>query len=996
MRKKIIAVLCIALSLLSGVSVMAAFSDMPTDSNEQNIVDIMYDMGIMVGYEDGTFRPERAVSRAEFVTVIYNAMTHSYTSSSSDSSSTLADTSGFNWKQFYLGDGYSELYQLLTPDMGEDGAEAVNKSVFSDVAEDHWAYDEIRFVAMFGGVHGYEDGTFRPENTVTYDEAVTVLLSLCGYKDYALANGGFPQGFRSLASTYQLHKGVCATETAPMSRMDVASLIYNAFDLKLAPSSYVGEDTQNFLNDIMGVYILEGTLTGTDISSVYSTDVNKQNVMTIGENEFMTTSSSNIRDYIGRNIRVFLKKTADDEFIAESFSVTNRDKVTEIDISLIEEYTDNTFYYYEDAEYSKTKKITIENGSPMIYNGKNVGSYDEDFVNGFNVGTVKIIEKKDFDFDIIVVEDYESGYTENGMNTKYMEMLDNLKLGVVDNPMIELDVDDVEMKYQLFDDQGNEITAADIGEGAINYFINEDYAKIYYSKNQVSGKISSVKEEEGRVYAQIDGVYYPVSDAYYNYLDKNVRNGLEVNAYIDKFGEIVWYTETTSLDGYAYLIDVKINHEDEKLLLTYFDLSGGIKERVPTAGEIRYYSVYGDTEKCSYEDLYDKLKGKQTLVKIILDAQGQVKRVEEAVNKDVNAGGKIKKVLETNSDSSSEYYSENYAYYLNGFGGEYFLDGTSIVLKVPTDKSDYQSYKKATYKDISSGWASPVTIYSFDENAPYAKIAVIESNTTDSSMYIQRPDYFVMDVTHGINEDLELTTQLTLYDLSGGTIITATALETDEGGPFEKAYDIRTDPNYEDCEIGVGDIIHTIIDPTTNEIVKARVLYDNDGVNPAWCMNDAENVPTSCPSNHEHSIKTRGSVPGSTGFVEGSNTNNGNPFGYTNTMGLTQYDCVPGKIHVWQMYTYGYIYKYQDGLIRVTTQNLRENFKEADSNYYWSYDNPANASVLIATETEDGYTITKGKLSDIHTYEMVGSKCDRVMIFHASGSMFRILAFKDY
>ena len=87
----------------------------------------MTSAGILEGYEDGTFRPDASITRAEFAAI----------------------ASRF------------------------DKLEAGSKT-FSDVPESHWAYEAISSAAEKGWINGYPDGTFRPENAITRAEAVTL------------------------------------------------------------------------------------------------------------------------------------------------------------------------------------------------------------------------------------------------------------------------------------------------------------------------------------------------------------------------------------------------------------------------------------------------------------------------------------------------------------------------------------------------------------------------------------------------------------------------------------------------------------------------------------------------------------------------------------------------------------------------------------------------------------------------------------------------------
>lgn len=120
--------LCLALSL---AALPASAAD---DSTRTETIRAL---GIMAGDSSGDLGLSRAVSRAEFVTMMAAA-------------SPYKDT---------VGSGYGV-------------------SLFKDVKSTHWASEYIRLATEQGWMTGYVDGTFRPERTITLEEACTALLRL--------------------------------------------------------------------------------------------------------------------------------------------------------------------------------------------------------------------------------------------------------------------------------------------------------------------------------------------------------------------------------------------------------------------------------------------------------------------------------------------------------------------------------------------------------------------------------------------------------------------------------------------------------------------------------------------------------------------------------------------------------------------------------------------------------------------------------------------------
>lgn len=103
------------------------FPDVPLGKWYQPYVDSLAEMGILKGYADG-FHPDQSITRAEFVTIL------------------------------------SRLFE-----QEEAGIS------FSDVPEEHWAYEAVSTCVAKGWLSGYSDGTFRPEKTITRAEAVTFI-----------------------------------------------------------------------------------------------------------------------------------------------------------------------------------------------------------------------------------------------------------------------------------------------------------------------------------------------------------------------------------------------------------------------------------------------------------------------------------------------------------------------------------------------------------------------------------------------------------------------------------------------------------------------------------------------------------------------------------------------------------------------------------------------------------------------------------------------------
>ena len=113
-----------------------SFSDLEGSEFEREIRTLAA-YQLLGGYEDGTFRPDSTVTRAEFCAMAATALA--------------------------LPADHSVLDQ------------------FSDVSAQSWYADGISAMADMGFISGYGDGTFRPDSTITYQEMVTILSAVAAW-----------------------------------------------------------------------------------------------------------------------------------------------------------------------------------------------------------------------------------------------------------------------------------------------------------------------------------------------------------------------------------------------------------------------------------------------------------------------------------------------------------------------------------------------------------------------------------------------------------------------------------------------------------------------------------------------------------------------------------------------------------------------------------------------------------------------------------------------
>jgi hypothetical protein len=131
--------------MIAGFQIRSGFSDGWGHLHERAILRVS-EAGLVSGYDDGTFRPDRSINRAEFVKMLVL------------SDPDLTDSFMSSWYDVQVG-GKNYAYVQ-----------------FPDVEVDAWYAKYILYAFHKGWVNGYEDGLFRPANVINFAEAMKLIL----------------------------------------------------------------------------------------------------------------------------------------------------------------------------------------------------------------------------------------------------------------------------------------------------------------------------------------------------------------------------------------------------------------------------------------------------------------------------------------------------------------------------------------------------------------------------------------------------------------------------------------------------------------------------------------------------------------------------------------------------------------------------------------------------------------------------------------------------
>ncbi len=339
--KKVLSLILAMAMILSSFSFAFALPSDVEGTDFENAVSRLAALDIIVGYEDGTFKPDNSITRAEFAAIAIRML------------------------------GMEDI---------ANGSVANTK--FPDVRATHWASGYVNLATAKGIIVGYPDGTFKPEAQVTYSEAVAMLVRLLGYEP-SIKSNEWPSNYLTKASEIGLTLGIKFNYNDPAKRGVVSTLANKALDIDLMDLSEVtsGDQTWKVTDDTLltkylNVFELEDAyVVETASHSLTKLDADEVKIRTeAGKTySFKMIESIDADKVLGHEVTVFVRdtdtdgKVEDDELVISIQDTTDArdiiayDYITDIkegkkgydireeNVKISLDETDDTFKVAEDA-----------------------------------------------------------------------------------------------------------------------------------------------------------------------------------------------------------------------------------------------------------------------------------------------------------------------------------------------------------------------------------------------------------------------------------------------------------------------------------------------------------------------------------------------------------------------------------------------------------------------------------------------------------------------
>lgn len=744
--------------------------------------------------------------------------------------------------------------EMMMRSYGAADVAAVNTD-FADVKQDDAKSGYVQLASSNGFLNGFSDGYFRPYDVITYNQVVTSLVRLVGYEPYAKIKGGYPYGYITVANELDITGGVdYKSGDSPVILADLACMLHNTLTVELLEIESVGSDSMQYsgntgktlLTDKMNIYMLDGQLTGTYLTTLGGSSALMQNRVMVDNSEYKTVID--LVDDIGKNMIFYIRKA--ETGISEIVAVMVDDNLTEVVLENenIVSISGNKITYLNQNGKKATMRITED--TDCIYNGKAKLSWDMTVFNNSDA-YIRILDSDgNGDCDVVFVESYVN-LTVHKVNIEDKAVFFKNSLAY---PKINFDEP---KRYIIYDASGEVIDFTDVSAGDILSVAISTDTSVYvirHSSEKVSGTIESIGDKK----VKISGVDYT--------FDTSIRSELSIatsgNFALDFRGRIVALAEDSGDLKYGYLVKMA-----EKAEMAYSAYA-----KIFTQDET--FNQFELAERVNVNGTQKDEDEAYALLNAILPAESdsesakKIKRSKSMIRYGVNANGEINKV-EIASDGTSmsegerlslftvdEYYDEVYYRSDKTFGHRQIISTDTVIFFIPEDPTMEELYDVFAQSDLTADlryiYAS---MYDVDEN--FVVDAMVATVADTDYMKDNSVSGVITNITQAVNDKGDVVKKFTVLTSSG--YVDMEPVSDDIEVLVSCITDISTDTDLKG-ENGVkkskvsldvlrkGDVIQYILN-SDKKLTYARLLLRNEHAVNCELTNDSRHTSTNRKNN---------------------------------------------------------------------------------------------------------------------------------------------------
>ena len=474
-----------------------------------------------------------------------------------------------------------------------NGQQSESGVIYIDIPLENIYASSVNYLAKAGVVSVPEDLRFNPNDTITYDEALTMVVRASGYGVMAEANGGYPMGYRSVAS--RLGISISPIDASFLTVGEGLRILYNGATVGVYSPNKIGADGtysyevtgDTLLSIYKNIYIQRGKLyaaSGSSINDKYSAKDNEANIDGL---IYKYSKDFNAANYLGNNIDfVYCLDKANE--IGELIYVekSGTDKELEISSENFRSFDPTSFSleYVKTGTDRKTSAVSVPRSVTVIYNGRPCDKSVSELINSLkNDDCHGTISLKDTDktpgYDLMLIKCYTSvAVTAYTNNTLYNALNIGKNICTDDYEyMTIMTSDGLEAKMHT--------SFPYIADVAASY--DKEKLEIIICSETVSGKLLEIDKSNLRL--KLDGAEYEASESWFKNNENKISVGSEYTMYMNSIGKISYHTEKSN-DEYkvGYLLKTTIADEGfgKKVKMRIFSHATGAFDIYTASGKL--------------------------------------------------------------------------------------------------------------------------------------------------------------------------------------------------------------------------------------------------------------------------------------------------------------------------------------------------------------------------------------------------------------------------
>ncbi len=708
-----------------------------TGTKYEEAAEVLGALGIMVGDAGtGSFRPDDNILRSEMAKVAVYAS------------------------------GYEDV-----------AANSTGATRFPDVVANHWANGAINVAEQQGMIIGDDMGNFRPDDPVSFQEAVTIVVRALGYEPVAERNGGFPSGYMVVASSNQLLKGISATANAPATRGDIAQLVFNSLTVNLMEQTGYGTNVtyevvdKTLLFDKLNVEKGYGQIKGTSETTLTGGNTISEDRIQINDEIFIDGTTS-AKQLLGYNVVYYARIDAvsDEKTIIVVRSQSSKNNTLTINSDEINKTSgtvaDGISISYTKENMSAEKTVKTVKNPVFIYNGKYDTEITADSLKITSGNIVLLDTDVNNVYDIVFINEFTNLVVDT-VSTVTGRVTDKYN-----GASILLDPDEENLMFSLIKD-GNEIQPSELKEcNVISYTTSRDKGLIrgYVTDESISGTVTQITST-GAIRLNNESTSYKIANNYPNQI--KVRD--TGRFYLDYEGKIAAVdttenvTEGTINEMYGYLVNAaETGTLDTDVQFKIFNQMGETKV-YGSANRIRVNGTYGLTPSEALTTIAPEGTVTPQLITFRINAEGNITNINTAFDQTSTGAPKTDTFTLNISKSGVAYKTASSKL------GDVTVGTDTIVFDIPSSAgTDTDKFAVRNQSMFTNNGSYDVKIYDLQEN--YTAKVIIVTNSTGATA-ANSPIVLVDELAEAENENYE--TIDVLYGLSEGRAVTINGSGTD-------------------------------------------------------------------------------------------------------------------------------------------------------------------------------------------------------------------------